>query len=308
MKKKLYSLLFSSLIEFIKPQKAVLNSLDIGISTLLCHRDVDRFILAASSLMFFLSKPLPIHVVSDGSLTSQDYRKILAHFTVSKITTHSVAAGLRQNQSFFISYLRNTYTATNKLKFLALLTSPFTKTILLDADILFFRYPTALIKQLKNPSHQFYYLGREKKSFLEFPQLIEHELYSHRKLFRSLLSTQAIREDEILTLFFNSGIILSSIPKKDLLKFLDKVFTLFYFAHFENEYLAEEIAFSLVADHFTSQQFPATTMTVVSDWKEYKKINKEKVECIHYSADRGMKEIQIVDGIKTLLAKRLFFK
>lgn len=136
IKKYSKELFLKILINLIPPMKSADTSESIGIVTLLCHNDVDRFICAATSLMYFLKKTLPIHIINDGTLGSSDFRKLSEKFTI-------IIDGKNQlkikNMHSFSRYRLHSKTAKNKKKIDALLFSKFLKSIYIDADVLFLK-------------------------------------------------------------------------------------------------------------------------------------------------------------------------
>lgn len=109
-------------------------------------------------------------------------------------------------------------------------------------------------------------------------------------------------------IYFNSGLMcIKKIEESDF-EFIESIFKLFEEVHFERNYLAEEIAFSLIFASKKATALPHHLYTVVSDWEEYQTLDFSKVVSVHYSADRGMKTKNTSDAIRLLIKTNCFQK
>lgn len=84
MKKIIKSLsknvLFHYLPVTFKTYREADRSDNLGISTLLCHNNVNLFIWNLTSFFHFSEMAFPVYIVNDGTLTEADCQKIKKHF------------------------------------------------------------------------------------------------------------------------------------------------------------------------------------------------------------------------------------
>jgi hypothetical protein len=311
MKKKFLQMIKAYILRLLVSQipakKCDSEKIDVGISALLSHANVDRFICAAASCFYFLGMNLPIFIIDDGTLTSNDITRISNLFTVTFDRSSSKKMQrLIKEFKYFSKYRFNSETPYNNKKFDALLLQNFKKTIYLDDSILFFSKPHEILNFIETSSRTILYNSRPKNSHLEFPFLLQNELHSIRKLLYELVHSNSIDSANLST-YFNSGLLCIPSQRVISLKELDKIFKVFEEIYFEKDLLAEEIALFLLFDHSIARSLPTKKYCVVSEWGEYCSINFSQVVAIHYTSGEAVKNRNISDAIKLLL-KCNFFK
>lgn len=237
MKKIIGKIIFSLLLNlFPKGDHRKLHK-NVGIVSLLCHKDVELFIYNLSSLFYWLNFQLPIFVVDDGSLTEKDQKilKRFFHIQIEKklIADQKMKVLLKPYPHLFkhrFSYTKRVF----KMKLDTLLLNPFKKFIFLDADLLFHQYPKEIDDWISNQTTKALYTAHITKRYEEeyFPE------YSLRKLLYLFLNIK-------MSAGFSSG--LMAIPSKSFIHIsqMEKLFKLYNrISTLHNEAL-EESAFSV---------------------------------------------------------------
>lgn len=260
-KRKLGSLALRSLLPWLPPKQSVAPNSKVGICMLVCHKDVMMAIYSLKSLFFQLGYELPIYMVSDGSLTPSDYQKLRHHFTVQiedvTQTTPRMKKVLKK-YPYVAEHRFVTSTEAYKLKLDVLLFCPFEKYIYMDADILFFRPPTEIIKWLESNSRTNYYTAH-------LEQFFEDEYYpefSLRKLLYKHLNVQ-------MTAGFSSGLFLVSNKKALSLSDMNTLFKLYKSISALHHEVLEENALSVLCGQWAFKCLPSDTYRVMSLYNEY---------------------------------------
>ena len=60
------------LVQFLPSKRQEMYSDEIGITSLVCHKDACLLALNLTSFFYHLGKQLPVFIIDDGSLTSRD--------------------------------------------------------------------------------------------------------------------------------------------------------------------------------------------------------------------------------------------
>jgi hypothetical protein len=306
--KKFKDEIFQYLISFLPPQHSDKSNNDIGICTLIPHRYVDMFIYTVHSFFYYSGKKFPIYVIDniddEDRLQESDYIKLEKHFSIIyERNAKNKISSVIKNFPYFYKYRFENKNAASKLKFDALLLSPFNRSIYLDSDILFFNKPTELIKCMANSSKEMLYFSRVENAHVLFPALLESELYI-RMLFAMYLKKDIKSFDP----FFTSGCLY--IPNKYILSLerFNEVFKHFYSFDCAHEWLSEERATSLVITAKNSKKLTPKKYYTATFWEQYLAIDFKKVIAVHYQGTTGLKSQFISDAVLQMLRTNFFHK
>ncbi len=137
------------LILFPRPDKQISGS--VGISTLLCHKDVRRYISSMRSFFYYSNYECPLYVISDGSLTGQDILLLEKTLPITvACKTPKKYQKLLDKHKWIKKYRFDQQTAIFKLKLDLLVNSPFQRNLILDSDVLFLTCPDKIISWLSS--------------------------------------------------------------------------------------------------------------------------------------------------------------
>ncbi len=228
----------------------------VGVTTLLCHRDVTMFIYALNSLFYHLEYQLPVFIVDDGSLTKADKKTLLQHFHAHIEDTASADVKMKKFLKRRSFIFKNRFSTTNgkyKLKLDAILLHPFKRFIHLDADVLFFAPPTQIKRWIEKEEKRYFYPS--------YPE----EIFARKNPLEFSLRTIIYKYLKIrITRGFNSGVLLfpERIEKdldemNQLFKFfdelslldfdgLDDLFLAVFFGKKKNRYVLPESFYGIV--------------------------------------------------------------
>ncbi len=302
IKNQLTKIIYAALPLFFPAKKTVKHS-EVGICTLLCHNHVDFLIYNLMSLFTSIGKPLPIYIVDDGTLNSSDYQKLRRYFTVIIEPVNSTARKtrilLKKYQNIFkFRFDKNTTPLKQKLD--SILTSPFSRSIYIDADILFFEKAPQISKWIDTNSKINYYsahLPYPKNFFGRYSETLGHS-------YRSLLFKHfSINIDPT----FNSGLLLINKSSLDLHK-LDRIFKYFFDTLYAYDILAEETSFAFIINDFIYKKLPVDKY--VNAWciEEYNQIFSDKIVSLHYSGPLKNYQLRLKKDSIKLAFKQNFFK
>ncbi len=130
----------------------------VGMTTLLCHRDVPYFFYSLASFWFFLKERLPVYVVDDGTLSRFDkwLIRFFLHLDINSVTEvdKHAAKYLKPYQMLYQFRFDNDSPILRK-KIDAILLSPFKKSIYFDSDILFFNFPAEVFTWINKKKRRY---------------------------------------------------------------------------------------------------------------------------------------------------------
>jgi hypothetical protein len=312
VKKYIKIILIKLIILLIPSFKAEEGNSTACVSTLLCHKNVNNFILTLSSFYYQIPQALPVYIIDDGTLTDHDKKKLNYFFSTTIVSGNKQnSSTLTSNHKHLAKYLNSNKSSVLKMKFYAFFQPPFKKIIYIDSDILFFKKPNKIIKFIRENNPQSLFTLRNKNAHFRTPELLGEEYYSLRKLFKMHFSKSYndFRPYDESNIYFNSGLLcISKKNRSTYYNLLDKCFELFETIFFEEEYLCEEISLMLTMNPKRSIPLNTTEYLVASFWNELETIDhKHPPICIHYSADKGLKDKFLSDSIK-LSIKQNFFR
>jgi hypothetical protein len=304
MKQKILDFLIAFFLRFIPSVNTNVPAGNVGIVTLLCHRDVHRYIYAINSLFYYLGNPLPLYVVDDGTLTKADIALLHRYFTVrieeAASASRKIAKVLAPYQPLFDFRFSET-TGVFKKKLDAYFLSPFRRYIYLDSDILFFREPGEINRWLtKNTDTVLYTLRRE-----DITTNANREAVITQYAFRKLLYRSINSKTHPL---FIAGFL--CIPDKRVLspETLNKSIRILYRYSYERAALAEETAVAMSLDQKLVRYLPIDTYVNINCRKEYAWAHSlQNKVFIHYSGIMKIVWFE-VDALILLWRTRFFVR
>ncbi len=301
MKKLFKFFLFKNLIWFFESKNKVYNYADFGICTLLCHRDVDLFIYNLMSLFYQLKRIYPIFIVNDGTLTTPDIFRLKRLFKIHVESSISADKKMRQllsKHKHFYEYRFDPKTVIFKKKFDAYLLCPFSRFLYLDADILFYRYPTQIASWIKENNHFFLYTSRLNfDPISSVPKDTLLEVAFRKTLYRNL------SVDVNPTL---SGSLIG-FPNKRMLSLakLDRIFKQLYEIGYVYTWLVEETALAVALNYYGFLSgLPPEEYVHAGFYDEYCRGCSQKTISLHYA--HLLKSQFKTDAIKLAIKSRFF--
>lgn len=270
LKQQLLAILTSILPSF--HNKSIKN---IGISSVVCHDRLDMFIASAGSLMFHLGQSLPIYVVDDGTLSTRDKHRLQHIFTAIIDTIPERERKIKKIFAKFPSVARYRLDPLNpvtKMKLDGHLLTPFYKTIYIDLDVLFLQVPRIIKEWIASPTTNYYcvhprnIVGAQNRS---------DEDYSFRRLLNDTKFPLASSS-------FNTGIVCISNKSTINLHLLDKAFAYFNKIGYSRSFMAEETGMAIALNNKYFQTLPTNKYTCVARDSEYKKIDPNTTQAIHF--------------------------
>src|SRR3989344_1743604 len=284
-----------------KKYKKVLNS-RIGITTLLCHNDVGMFLYCLNSFFIHLRCGLPVFIVDDGTLTSNDEAMLKDHFMATIIKKKECDKRMKvllKPYKNFYAFRFGKSAQILKYKFDVNVFHPFDKWIYLDADILFYKKPAEILNWL-NP---------ENKSVLY--SIIDDALYSEEELEMDSSVEHCLRRlmkihtgASIETSFFSS---LLCFPEKKAmnLKVLEETFELFNKISYFHSWLSEQTAFSFLFSTLKRGKLPFKRYINIWLLSQYNRLDLNSAVSIHYAG--GIKKDRfIIDAVKLAIKSKFF--
>jgi hypothetical protein len=143
--------LLKHVIGYTKPFP-IIDESDAEIHTCICHKDITQYILCLKSFLFFANIHIAVIVHDDGSLTKQDFVLLHKHFPGIQIYDYSSSTDTVKNSIDKFPNLKRERLEPkwNKNHLIIMFDEPFfakkKKIVHLDSDILFYNYPSQLIK------------------------------------------------------------------------------------------------------------------------------------------------------------------
>lgn len=255
-----------------------ISSKEIGLSAFAGHNQVDLTICSIISFYYYTKKILPVYLVDDGSLNTND--KKLLH-SIFDITIESREASDRKiiklinKYKYLLKFRFDKQTYHNKLRYDAILLSPFNRVICFDTDILYYNTPTEIINWIdNNPKYSLY---------SALPELGEYEFKLGKNpefVLRKIVQQQFKVESNPL---FASAFL--CIPDKQIvnLPMLNKIMEYFYFIGYAHYYFAEETSFSVLINNANSKLLNQVTYLHAPSMNVFKKYYNSKTIFVHYA-------------------------
>lgn len=301
LKKKIREFLFKFLVRFF-PHNQAQSPQDnsIGITTLLCHRDVDMSIYSLSSFFYSAGRSFPVFIIDDGSLTKNDKKKLSTFFTViipSKEWCDTRMKKLLKSYPFFTDFRFSPAFSTNVMrrKFDAFLLNPFDRFMYLDADILFYKKPQEILDWLYSKKSLGLYSVHEwsekMKTDDDFAMVI-------RRLLREFFSATDSH------IYFSCGMI--GFPNKKCinLAFLNKIFKLLIKVEYARHFPAEEDSLIVMFSKIKSNILSADKYQNLWLYWQYHKKKLKNIISLHYAGE--VKERFQKDAITLAISENLF--
>ncbi len=271
---------------------------NMGISILLCHKDVHLALICLSSLFYFSKKKFPVFILDDGSLTDFDTELLTKFFNaniLSRNEANRFEASIKQSSPSLFKLLRSKKTNPYKYKIELLLLSPFKRFIILDSDILFFTTPKEIIDWGNQKDKSFIYSDLNADTYLFRQKDLETNLLTKRLIYRNIYKTKDFKN--IITSVVG-------IPDKSLVKIkkidrflreVDKMELLTF------KYLEEMVFWNLFADLPNNKISPEKYYTYINQINTFRTKNKTM---IHFPGTK--KGRMMFYGFKTLV--KILFK
>lgn len=223
------------------------SSNDLGMTTLLCHRDVWRAMYCWSSLFYYLGYSLPIYIADDGSLTEHDKDILRRKFRVviEEVGNREKRAKIVFSRYKYIYKFRfNEDAPVLRKKLDAFFLHPFKRSIYIDADVLFLSRPNRIIDWIRNNERTYLYsiCGSSFRNKNNNEQTLIHIF--RRLLYKYLHSS--------IDPYFSSGFLCFGSKDNSLLKILEKKLCSLYEVEYFTDWLTEETAMSLLFDQMNA--------------------------------------------------------
>jgi hypothetical protein len=273
------------------------KSLNCGISMLLCHRYVLLCIYTLTSLFHEMGITLPVFIVDDGSLTSDDKRLLAKHFSVTFMEEKQSQLKLKKILQPYphLSQLRfSSQTGLSKKKiFDAALLHPFERFIILDSDFLFFKKPKEIVSWILNKENSLLYGAHQWKETdaEEDPEIIV------RRILYTLFPSK-------MDVYNSTGLL--CIPSKKFidLAYLQKIIVFFEKVKLTNRWLLDQHVFSLLLGKQKMKLLPPHSYINVWKTNQYDSMDTKNAVSIHYAGEN--KVIFSRDAIRLALQKKFF--
>lgn len=285
-----------------KPIQTIYKDQSVGIVSLLCHRDVTKYIYTTTSFFYQLGFQLPLFVVDDGTLTNTDKDNLSERFDIRIEDKYELDENIAKKYHPYQYLYRNRFLSNShiyKMKIDALVLSPFERTILMDSDILFFHKPTIIINWIKSNSEEILHFVHKKKDIHKGIFASQLEL-TCRTLLKRYKYTR-------MNIDFNSGLV--CIPHKSIinLQLLNSIFKTYFSLKIEEDLIVtEEIAVSIMCSIYKERKVLDPKKYIVSALGiDYSPHLLENAICIHYAAsstDRFYKD-SLICVYKELFSK-----
>lgn len=276
-----------------------------GIATIVHHDHVQLITIALKSFFYYSGVILPVFLVDDGSLTRKDYVLLQSNFKNILIKHRARAAKeivrILKGYPYCLRYRKEKnmeFRIHNKKLFDPILLSPFTKVILLDADVIFFNVPKEILNWIYTNEAADLHMSYDKT-------------YMDKEKHWGVLGTKILAKiwDSPLTLYFNSG--LYCVTKKNIiLKHYEKYLKRFYLMNIQDELIGDQFFQSMNISENLKQRpsyrirtLPSDLYVVLVDMETRKKLFQNI--CVHYHAE--LKRFFPGDAI-ALLQRTYFFR
>jgi len=116
IKELLFKLFFKYIPVFFQPKKSTEIQTKIGVTMLLCHKDMSLVLYSLQSLFFRLGYSLPVYITDDGSLTADDRHLLNTLFTVTIETEAQVLLKINKKFSNYPMLLKYFSDRKNNIK------------------------------------------------------------------------------------------------------------------------------------------------------------------------------------------------
>ncbi len=268
-------IIFWIVVNFMLPAKKEKPGEDLGLSMLLCHRDIDLSIFSITSFFYFLGRNLPLYIINDGTLTQDDIAKINRHFFANIISperSDKKVAKIIKNYPSLEKIRFDNKTAVYKYKLDLMLLPKFKRNIIMDPDVLFQKTPDQVVNWINKNSDNIAYTVHDDTFFKMgyFPE------FGFRVFMSKYLNTK-------MSGGFSSGFLL--LPKigseflrkmNDVSKFLEEV----YWTKSDN--IDEVILSGAISLTRGSIELPKNLYYIMALNEQYDKKKEEKAVMIHY--------------------------
>lgn len=301
-KNKIEAFVFRLLIIFLPSSKTDEKENLVGVTTLLCHRDVNMCIYSLTSFFYGMKKSFPVFIIDDGSLTKLDKKKLARFFTViipsQRWCEDQMKIILKEYPSFReFRFSSKFFSNVMRKKFDAFFLNPFKRFIYLDADILFYQKPNQILDWLSSEENVGLYSIHKWKDKMktddDFAMII-------RRLLRKFFSSTASH------LYFSCGMI--GFPNKKCLNlnFLDRIFKLIIEVKYAKYYPAEEDSLIVLFSKIKSKILPAKEyLNLWLSW-QYNVDLLGNINSLHYAGEVKPKFKK--DAILLVIKNRFFRK
>jgi|GEM_PF-4350912 len=257
----------------------------VGLCSVIHHKYVDLFINTVLSFQLQTQLHFPIYLVSDGSLTPVDKKRLRSIFQITiKEANHAEKKMRKALKDYpYLSQFRFDPKITPlRVKLDPLLLNPFKKCIYLDSDILFFHPPSEVLEFIHGQQKAVLYSCRDEevaRTCIPIGDRYEH--FFREVLFENWHNT--------LDPTFNSGLLCIADKKLFNLELLDKIAQYFFQVGYAYAYLAEETLLSFAFLPKSVQKLHPFKYANASFYAEYMKYQKPSLISMHYSGCQGLK-------------------
>lgn len=155
---------FRILAQSLRPVTLPLSG-DAGITTLICHHDIDQFIISFHAFLYSLNRLLPCTVFEDGSLTERDIarleKKIRNVTIIPKYRADTDICRILADYPSCLAFRRTLNYPYNQKLFDPVLLTKYTKIIYFDPDVLLLHRPDRVIRWLAD-RHEYSLYARHR--------------------------------------------------------------------------------------------------------------------------------------------------
>ena len=280
------------------PRYTNAKSKNLCVSTLFYHQGLEMSIYSITSFFYQIGYSLPVFAVEDGSLTPNDKKELTKHFNLTLLDAHHSERKIEElfkRYPHLLKYRLSASSPYTKRKFDALLLSPYSRLIFIEADVLFMSRPDEIVRWIKRKSKDFFYLVHDRNYLGSFKR--EDLDYS----FRLLLDKCKFK---IASPTFNAGILcVPTIDRFDLTK-LNKIFSYFNQVAYSNTIFAEETSLAILYHDLKGKALPPKKYVCPVTFQEYHKATSKKVVALHYIGES--KQLFVRDALKNTIMNKFY--
>ncbi len=283
--RNVYRFLVISIVELSKKKTSNFPQTKVGISMLLCHKDVHLALLCLSTLTYFSETRFPIFILDDGSLTKLDCELLKKFFDCNimyRKEANIFEKDIKKTSPYFYKLLKLKSAHAYKYKLELLFLSPFKKFIILDADILFFSKPKEVLRWINSKKFSFIYTDLGLECYRHMQKEIHNVFLVKKLLYKNINKSKK---------FSNVVSAVVGIPNKhritirNIEKFLKKTSDLNMLNFI---YLEEMVIWDLMASYPNSRISPEKYYTYI--WQIHKFTTKNRV-MIHFLGNTKVKMV-----------------
>lgn len=277
MKQSIKEIIFKIVIA-LTPKIIASKFGDVGITTIIRHKNTDMLIFSIKSFFYYSQLNLPVNVIDDGTLTSKDVKKIKSNIqnviVRKRKDNDKKIIKFIKNYKFCLKYRSEMYQEKFYVKLFDPIILPrFSKTIYMDCDILFLNKPSEIISWTR--SRKIYGLYATEYRFdKNTPFGPSYEWKIIEKMFAEAISPKSPQG-------FNSGLLCLNNSSYDL-KRIDSILEYIYKVGLEESWTPEQYSFGVLFTEMKSRNLKEKYIHITQGELKLKK-DPFSYTCIHFA-------------------------